>query len=291
MDCDSEAKELRLEKAGLRIEARVAAAAGLLLVCFGVLYRNVAAELVSDWIRDDNNSHGFLILPLSLYFVWERRRRLLEAQARPAWGGMLLAAAGVVLTVLDMHPFVNRMAMLLALAGILLGLLGRERLRVLAFPLLFLLLMIPIPAIILNQVAFPLQLVASKFGEWTLASCRVPVLREGNVIHLANTSLEVAEACSGIRSLVSLLTLGIVYGYFMESRLWVRVVLALATAPVAIVANAARVAGTGLAAHYYGEQASQGFFHAFSGWVVFIVAFAMIFAIHRVIRFAAPQRR
>lgn len=291
MDSDSRANGVRLENAKPRIDARAAAAAALLVACFGLLYRGVAAELVSDWVRDDNNSHGFLIVPLALYFAWERRERILRARSTPAWSGLAAVFAGVVLTVLDMHPFVNRMAMMLTLAGTLLCLLGWARLKVLAFPLLFLLLMIPIPAIILNQVAFPLQLIASKFGEWTLASCRVPVLREGNIIHLANTSLEVAEACSGIRSLVSLLTLGIVYGYFMESRLWMRIALALATAPVAIVANAARVAGTGMAAHFYGEEASQGFFHAFSGWMVFMVAFLMIFVIHRAIVLALPPRR
>lgn len=271
--------------------SRILPAAFLLLLCFALLYREVIAELVSDWIRDDNNSHGFLIVPLALYFAWERRGRLAQARQDRSWAGAAAAFCGIAVTVLDMHPFVDRIAMMVTLAGSLLFLLGWARLKALAFPLLFMLLMIPLPAIILNQAAFPLQLAASKFGEWTLASCRVPVLREGNIVHLANTSLEVAEACSGIRSLVSLLTLAIVYGYFMESRLWVRIALALAAAPVAIVANAARVAGTGLAAHFYGEEASQGFFHGFSGWMVFMVAFLMIFVIHRAIVLAAPPRR
>ena len=151
--------------------------------------------------------------------------------------------------------------------------------------------MIPIPAIIFNQIAFPLQLLASRFGELALMACRVPVLREGNVIHLANTSLEVAEACSGIRSLVSLLTLGIVYGYFTDSRLWIRVILALGTIPIAIAANGIRVAGTGIAAHYYGPQAAQGFFHSFSGWIIFIAAFIMMFILYRVIALLSPQHK
>ncbi len=120
------------------------------------------------------------------------------------------------------------------------------------------------------------------------SSFDIPVLREGNVITLANTQLEVAEACSGIRSLISLLTLGIVYGYFMHPSVGVRWLLALSTIPVAIIANGMRVAGTGIAAHYYGPEAAEGFFHTFSGWLVFIVALAMLFLVHRVIVFFAP---
>jgi exosortase len=177
--------------------------------------------------------------------------------------------------------FLTRVSMLVVLTGALLFLLGWGALRVLAFPLAFLILMIPIPAIIFNQIAFPLQLVASQAGAATLSMLSIPVLREGNVIILAHTSLEVAEACSGIRSLISLLTLGIVYGYFTDPRASVRVAIALATVPIAIVANAARVAGTGVAAHYYGPAAAEGFFHTFSGWLVFVVALALLFLLTR----------
>ena len=141
--------------------------------------------------------------------------------------------------------------------------------------------MVPIPAIVFNQIAFPLQLLASKGAEITLSALAIPVLREGNVIVLANTSLEVAEACSGIRSLISLVTLAIVFGYFSDTRVWARIVLALAAVPVAVAANAVRVAGTGIAAHYYGSAAAEGFFHSFSGWMLFVVAFVMLFAIQK----------
>jgi len=133
-------------------------------------------------------------------------------------------------------------------------------------------------------------LLASRFGEYALTATQVPVLREGNVIHLANTSLEVAEACSGIRSLISLLTLGIVYGYFFDSRLWIRIVLAIGTIPIAIAANGIRVAGTGIAAHYYGAKAAEGFFHSFSGWIIFIAAFIMMFILHRILVLLAPRK-
>jgi exosortase len=172
------------------------------------------------------------------------------------------------------------------IAGSVLFILGWEHLRILILPILFLLLMIPIPAIIFNQVAFPLQLFASQFGELSLAALSIPILREGNLIHLANTTLEVAEACSGIRSLISLLTLGIVYGYYMESRNWLRTLLALATVPIAILANGIRITGTGITAHHYGAEAAEGFLHGFSGWLVFVLAFAMLFMLHRTLKLA-----
>jgi exosortase len=179
--------------------------------------------------------------------------------------------------------------MLPVIAGILLFLYGWEHFKILFFPIAFLLLMIPIPAIIFNQIAFPLQLLASQLGEWAISVVGIPVLREGNVLVLPSTSLEVAEACSGIRSLVSLITLGIAYGYFMDRRVWVRLLIVASTIPVAIVANGMRVAATGMAAEWIGPDAAQGFFHEFSGWIVFILAFVMILAIQRLITKFAPK--
>jgi exosortase len=177
------------------------------------------------------------------------------------------------------------------LAGGILFLFGWRHLRAVAFPLAFLLLMIPIPAIIFNQIAFPLQLLASRAGEFAISSADIPVLREGNVLVLANTTLEVAEACSGIRSLISLLTLGIVFGYFTDPRGWVRTAIAFSTIPVAIVSNGARVAGTGIAAHRWGPSVAEGFFHEFSGWVVFMVAFLLMLALQQLIVRLAPARQ
>jgi exosortase D (VPLPA-CTERM-specific) len=265
----------------------------LLLASFGLLYWRVIAKLVFDWSHDENYSHGFLIVPIALYFVWERRARLSAATSRPRALGLAVVLASVALLaagILGAELFLTRISMLGVTAGTILFLLGWQHLAILAFPLAFLLLMIPIPAIVFNQIAFPLQLLASRFGEAALTVVGIPVLREGNVITLATTSLEVAEACSGIRSLISLLTLAIVYGYLAESRIWVRVVLALSAIPVAIVANGVRVAGTGVAAHYLGLEAAMGFFHTFSGWLVFLVAFALLFVVHRVVLLVAPVR-
>src|SRR6185436_396859 len=159
------------------------------------------------------------------------------------------------------------------------------------FPLAFMLLMIPLPAIIFNKIAFPLQLLASHVGESTINAMNIPILREGNVLILANATLEVAEACSGIRSLVSLFTLGIVFGYFVDRRPWVRVIIALSAIPVAILANGLRVASAGIAAHNFGAAGVEGLFHEFSGWVVFVLAFMMMFALQRVLHRVLPPPR
>ena len=264
----------------------------LLFASFAILYRDVIAKLVQDWWVDDNYSHGFLIVPLALYLAWERRHRFTRAMGRPALSGLglVIVSLGVLVAgVLGSELFLTRISLLGVLAGALWYLYGFQHLRIMLFPLVFLLLMIPIPAIIFNQIAFPLQLLASRSGEMALVTWGIPVLREGNVIQLVNTSLEVADACSGIRSLISLLTLGIVYGYFMDPRLWSRFFLAFAAIPLAVVANAVRVAGTGIAAHYYGAEAALGFFHTFSGWLLFLVAFLLLIALHRALLFIAPR--
>jgi exosortase len=266
----------------------------LLAACFGFLYQHVISRLIYDWIIDENYSHGFLIVPIALYFIWERRNRLKDAARVPSWLGLVVVLGSVAVLlagILGSELFLTRISILGTIAGVILFLFGWKYLKILLLPIAFLLLMIPVPAIIFNQIAFPLQLLASRFGEMALSAVLIPVLREGNIIKLANTTLEVAEACSGIRSLISLLTLGIVYGYFVDSRIWVRVILVIGTIPIAIAANGIRVAGTGIAAHIYGPEAAQGFFHSFSGWIIFIAAFFMMFFLHRIIVWFAPAHR
>ncbi len=272
-----------------KIGATLIVAAGFLL-----LYRHVLAKLALDWWTDDNYSHGFFIIPVAAYLAWERRTRFCAAACRPTFVGLIVIVGSILVLVggvLGSELFLTRISLLGTTGGIVLFLFGWPRLRVLAFPMAFLFLMIPLPAILFNQIAFPLQLLASRFGEATLGAVDIPVLREGNVLILANTTLEVAEACSGIRSLISLLTLGIVFGYFADSRVWVRTLIALSSVPVAIVANGARVAGTGIAASYIGPAAAEGFFHEFSGWIVFVASFVMMFLVHRAVLLVAPRPR
>ena len=271
---------------------RSAVAAFGLAAAFLLLYWPVLTKLVHDWANDDNYSHGFLIVPLAAYFVWERRHRLAGLPITPSAIGLVAIGFGLAMLLaglLGAELFLTRASMIPVIGGAVLFVLGWRMLWALIFPLAFLLLMIPIPAIIFNQIAFPLQLLASQVGEATLSTLGIPVLREGNLIILANTTLEVAEACSGIRSLISLLTLGIVFGYFTDPRPPVRMAITLSTIPIAIVANAARVAGTGVAAHYYGVEAAQGFFHSFSGWLVFVFAFVMVLAVTRIVLWIAPR--
>jgi exosortase len=274
------------------LSTRSLAAAAALILGIAIVYWQVLVRLVDAWSNDGNYSHGFLIVPIAAFLAWERRARLQAAPIRPSAFGLVVFLGGILLLLaglLGSELFVSRVSLIVATVGVVLFLFGWEHVRILAFPFAFLFLMIPLPAIIFNQIAFPLQLLASEVGEWAISSAGVPVLREGNVLILANTSLEVAEACSGIRSLVSLITLGIVYGYFIDSRAWVRVLIVLSTIPVAILSNAARVAGTGILAHYWGPEAADGFFHEFSGWIVFIVAFVLILAIRWAIVRVAPE--
>jgi exosortase len=266
-------------------------AVGLITAGIVAVYWQMFARLIDAWIVDGNYSHGWLIMPIAAYFAWERRERIAALPLAPSWLGLMVFAGGLALLIvgfLGAELFTTRISLIITLIGMIAFLFGWAHVRALAFPLGFLLLMIPLPAIVFNRIAFPLQLLASRFGESCISAANIPVLREGNVLVLANTSLEVAEACSGIRSLVSLITLGLVFGYFADERMWVRTLIVLSTIPVAIVSNGARVAGTGILAHFYGAAAAEGFFHEFSGWVVFIAAFLMILALQRIILRLAP---
>ncbi len=271
------------------MNSRTLTALALAALGLAVLYADVAAGLVRAWYTNDDYSHGFLVLPFCAYFVWERRRRLAALDVKPSAIGLAVVLVSLLVFAageLGAELFLARVSLVGVLAGAVIFLLGWRHLRTLALPLGFALLMIPLPAIVFNAIAFPLQLMASSVAEHTLSALNIPVLREGNVILLATVTLEVAEACSGIRSLVSLLTLGIVYGYFTEDRNSRRVILALATIPIAIAANAIRVAGTGVLAHVAGPSVADGFFHTFAGWLVFMVALAMLFLLQHLLRLA-----
>lgn len=268
-------------------------AVGLVLGAMLALYWSVINGLVTAWSTDDNYSHGFFIVPLALYFAWERRAAILASPHRPTLFGLVLVGGSLFLLVaglLGAELFLSRVSIVFALAGVILFMFGWPTTRVLLFPLAFMFLMIPLPAIIFNKIAFPLQLLASHVGEYAVTAMDIPILREGNVLILANAKLEVAEACSGIRSLVSLFTLGIVFGYFVDPRPWVRGFIAFSAIPVAILANGLRVASAGWAAHHYGTAGVEGLFHEFSGWVVFVVAFLMMLGLQRLLQRMVPPQ-
>ena len=231
---------------------RTTAAFAVVALAAVAVYLPVLSSLVAQWASDENYSHGFLIVPFSIYFAWTQRTALAAAPIRPSVLGLLVVCGSLLVLIgglFGAELFLSRISLIGVLAGTVLFLLGPQHLRLLAFPIALLILMVPLPAIIFNQIAFPLQLFASQVGEVVLTTAGIPVLREGNILELSTMKLEVAQACSGIRSLVSLVTLGVILGKLSEPRRWARVVLALAAVPIAIIENAARVAGTGLAVH------------------------------------------
>jgi exosortase len=265
---------------------RAAAASIAVGVAIAAVYGDVLWALLRQWSSDDNYSHGFFVLPLAVYFAWQRRSALASAPSRPNVLGLVVVAASLLVYlagVLAAELFLTRVSLVGVVAGSILFVFGGSHLRALAFPIGLLLLMIPLPAIVFNQLTFPLQLLASRLGEGVVAAAGVPVLRDGNILHLPSRSLEVVEACSGIRSLISLLMLAIVLGYVAERRIGARIAIALSAVPLAILANAARVAGTGLVGEWVSPAAADGFFHTFSGWLMFVMAAAGLVGVQRVV--------
>ncbi len=256
---------------------------GLLAVLTGVLYLRVLHELVQQWWDDPNFSHGFLVPLFSAFVIWRERKKLAGLAVKPRWSGIVIIAGALLVLiagVLGAEQFLSRTSLLLLVAGMVIYFLGEDYFREVFFPWAMLFLMIPIPAIIYNQIALPLQFLASRLATALLGLLGVPVLREGNVIHLPSMSLEVAEACSGIRSLMSLVTLAVIYGYFFEPSRMRRVVLAIAAIPIAVVANGIRVMGTGLLGQYWSPDKAEGFFHLFSGWLIFLVSIGILYLVH-----------
>lgn len=257
----------------------------LVLIC--ILYAPILKALILDWWRDPDYGHGFLVPVISGYVLWHQRARWLNSEFKPSNFGFLVILSGIVLLLggsLGAELFTSRFSLLVLLAGMVLFLAGWKTLRVVSFPLGFLALMIPIPVIIYNQITFPLQLLASRVATSWLELMQVPVLRDGNVLILPNYSLEVVEACSGVRSLMTLITLAIAYGYLVEKRRWVRYVLAFLMIPIAIVSNAFRITGTGILTYHFGPVAAEGFFHEFSGWIIFLAALVLMFVSHLIIK-------
>ncbi len=266
----------------------------LIAVLAAGVYFRVLAKLVFDWWQIPDFSHGFLVPPFAAYVLWKKRDRLASTRMAPSWSGVVVVLAGLVLLLLGVYGaelFLSRVSLIVVLAGLALGFGGSKLLAEMRFALLVLLLAIPIPAIVYTQITFPLQILASRLASAMLPLFGVPVLRDGNIIRLPAMSLEVAEACSGIRSLMSLLTLAIFYGDFLDRSRWRRTTLALASAPIAIAANAVRIVGTGLAVQYWDPDQAMGFFHEFSGWVIFLVSLACLMAFDRALGWCAGEGR
>jgi len=260
----------------------------------GLLYRSVLHELALQWWDDPDYSHGLLLPFVIALLVWTRREKLAATATAPSNLGLLVILGGLALLFageLGAEFFLARLSLPVLATGLILFFLGWAHFRQLAFPLGLFLLAIPLPAIIFYQITFPLQILASRLGSSFLELWEVPVLREGNLIILPNTTLEVVEACSGIRSLFTLTTLTILYGYFLENRVSLRLVLVALSVPLALFCNGLRIMGTGVLTQYMSPEAAEGFFHTFSGWFLFSAALISIFAIHKVLRFFVRDLR
>jgi len=251
----------------------------LLVLC----YAPVLWMLVQQWNNDEDMGHGFFVPVIAAYIAWQHRDKLFAGGLKANyWGLALVLFAGLqlYLATLGAELFTTRVAFLESVIGAILFLGGTAALRILAFPILLLFFMIPIPAIIYNRITFPLQMFASTVAENALMLIGIPVYRDGNVLELASQKLSVVEACSGIRSLLSLSFLSLVYGYFFDGRPWMRAFLFLATIPIAIVANAGRVTLTGILSEIKPELA-HGFMHTASGWVIFMIALFILVIVHQ----------
>ena len=289
-----------------------------LAISFAIVfaYATVLVKLFRDWWTDENYSHGLLIPFIIGYILWTQREKLSRV---PAQSSMLLGGGAVVFGLFALWAgvagaelYTQRLSLIVLLAGTVVYFWGLALLRLLLVPLSLLFLAMPIPAIVFNKIAFPLQLFASRCAVWSMSMLGIPVLRQGNIIELKplnsfdTKKLEVVEACSGIRSLMTLLTLAVVFAYFTHSPsgdpprgrfgwlksywFWRAVILIGSAVPIAILTNAFRVSGTGVLAHYYGTEVADGFFHSFSGWAIYIVAFILLFGIGMILdRFRPAQ--
>jgi exosortase len=247
-------------------------------LAFGI-FGPILYYMVLHWGAVDDYSHGFLVAPLALYFVWERRHDLQRATIRPSWWGLIPLALGslaLMIGRLGVELTAMRVSFVLTLIGLQILLLGRGVFRILAFPMLFLFFMVPLPQSLVNVVAFPLQLIAADFAVETLHLLHIPALREGNIIHLADTQLFVAEACAGLRSLMALGALAVVFAYFFRRNPIERVIIVASAIPIAIFVNAFRVALTGYLAHRMGSAAAQGLIHQTEGFFTFGLAFGLL---------------
>ncbi len=263
---------------------------GLLLVgALLLLYAPVLKLLAWQWYNDADYSHGFLVPILSAYLIWARREKLAQITKRPsAWGMVIVLFSLGMLFIgsLGAELSLARLSFIGVLCGLIVYFAGSAVLRAMAFPMGFLLFAVPMPVVLYNEIVFPLQFIASKFATRALEILNLfPIMREGNVLILPGMRLEVVEACSGIRSLMSLLALAAGYGYVVERSTAVRWFMVLAMVPLAIVSNGMRIMITAIMAHYIGPKAAEGFMHEFSGWVIFVVATILFLALHSLITF------
>jgi len=257
------------------------------------LYAPVVPVWLDDLWNDPNYSHVFIVPIISGFVIWQRRRVLAALPIHGSWRGIPLMVAGVAALIagdIGAENFLVRSSFIIVVAGLILFHFGSAMLRALAFPLGFFLFMVPLPAIFFYATTARLQNIAAESGAWALDLLGVPILLDGNVIHLSRITLGVTEACSGIRSLITLVALGTAWAYLMLPRFWMQVVLVASVLPIAIVSNAGRIVMTGLIGRWFGVEYAEGFFHFLSGWLVFGLALLCFLGVHGVIRLLSGRR-
>jgi exosortase len=252
----------------------------ILLCLWFISFIPIYPDLVRKWVDSSDNSHGILVPFISMYLIWQKRHLLKTAELSGYRGGLVIIAVSMLLYLIGYAgslDILSRLMLVFSLAGLVLFCLGKEIFKIIVFPIFFLFFMIPVPDTILLSVSFPLQLFATKISYFLIQLLSIPCLREGNILYFAQTQLEVAEACSGIRSIMAYIMLSILFAYFMDRGWWKKAIIILSAVPLALFANIARVTGTGILAHFFGGQVATGFLHEFSGMVVFALGFILLF--------------
>lgn len=253
-----------------------------------VLYFPVIKGLAADWGGNDNYSHGYFIPFISLYMVWSERERLNRIPVSPANWGILIVLVGLLQLILGYTGsefFLQRTSMVVVIAGIIVFCLGVQYFRLLLIPVLYLFFMIPLPAIIWNKIAFPMQLFSSYLAEHLVTLSGLSIFRQGNILYLPSTSLEVVDACSGLRSLMTMFALSSFLAWQSHLTLWKKWALFFSAAPIAILSNTIRLSITAVLASFYGGKAAQGFLHEFSGFVTFALGVAMLITVNYALRY------